>query len=577
MRKKQTAALAAIGLSLIGLLTSCASLTNRQDESDRYFTDQYHADLDYSEMAYERFDENAFREELDAVRALIDDPANADEVDRRMQDLEAEYLHANTMTSLAFIQVYRDVTDEAVADEYEYCENLMTELSDSWLQLMRDALASPCGDPIRERLTEEDLKFYSEYEDLPEEVFALSARETALINEYQVASSEEFTVSHEGQELTTDDAYDAYLSHELTYSEFSDIYDAIQAERNQVLGDIYIELVGVRKDIAKAMDYDNYVDYAYEKVYMRDYTKEDIRSYQDGVKKYIMPVYQSLNSRFYREMDSHILMTDYSGEAAFDTMEPYIAEMSEEMLEAFHYMREHHLYDTDVSDTKYGTAFTTMLSSYGAPFLFNNASGDVGDLSTAVHEFGHYNQYYWHPAASNERDLSYDLAEVHSQALELLFSEHYPRIFGRDSQVVTDSQLTDILYSIFTGSFHDELQQYVYSTDNVTREQINEEYNRLCEEYGIAPGEEWDWVEIPHTFEEPCYYISYSVSASGALAFWLEAQKDYEAAVDTYLRFTALSPDTSFQECFDIVGLDNPLTPEYLEMLADTLTEELDL
>ncbi len=577
MRKRLLSCLLTICLILPCLLTACSPDPGEQRQDDRFFADQYHTDLDYSQMEYEHLSDQAFLTELRAVRKLLDDPANAEAVDARLQELEEEYLRVNTMGTLAFIRVYQDVTDEEIADEYGYCENLLTEISDQWFQLMRDALNSPCGGLLEERLTEEDLSFYREYEDLPEEVFELSARETDLVNQYQVASSQEFTCAYEGRDLTVDEAYDAYRSGEISYRKFQGIYDSIQEERNRVLGDIYLELVEVRNLIAEAMGYDNYVDYAYAEVYNRDYTKEEIRPYLDGVKDYIMPVFQALEQRTYRESDAEILQEDYSGEKALDTVEPYLAEMSEEMLEAFHYMREHHFYDVEVSDTKYGTAFTTILMSYGAPYLFSNASGSVSDLSTLIHEFGHYNQYYWHPAASNERDLSYDLAEVHSQALELLFLHHYPRIFGEESDVVEDSQMTNILYSIFTGAFHDELQQFVYSTDHVTREQINEEYDRLCGEYGIAVGDEWDWVEIPHTFEDPCYYISYSVSAAGALAFWLDSQTDYPGAVEEYLEFTALSPAIDFQDSFQAVGMDNPLTPEYLEELADTLMEELEL
>ena len=172
-------------------------------------------------------------------------------------------------------------------------------------------------------------------------------------------------------------------------------------------------------------------------------------------------------------------------------------------------------------------------------------------------------------------------ADMGITARELLFSHFYPELFGQDGDAVLNYQLLTITGAIREGALHDELQQYVYATDNVTLEQINREYRRLCGEYGLVEADDpremlYDWAQVPHTFTSPCYYISYAVFAAGAFAFWLDAQEGtYFDALDDYLAFVALPADMSFQESFQALQMDSPLSETYLEELTGTLRTTL--
>ena len=195
-------------------------------------------------------------------------------------------------------------------------------------------------------------------------------------------------------------------------------------------------------------------------------------------------------------------------------IEPYIGQLSSEMAEAFAYMRSHGLYDADFSDTKAEAGFTTMLDAYGAPFYFNSPYGDLYDFSTAIHEFGHYNNFYWQKTGWNDGSKSLDIAEVHSQGLELLFTHFYKDIFEDEEAALTvqDYLMLNLSSALITGCLYDELQQYVYAEEDLTLEKINQEYCRLCKEYGLIPADDertelYSWYQVPHTFTSPCYII----------------------------------------------------------------------
>ena len=572
-------------LVLAMLLSACPIALAADDAGTRetsFFPQQPHADVDFADMAYERIDAGPLLEEMDGIRALLSDAASAAQVEERFDALMDQVMEMLTMHTLASIRQSQNVMDDAAADEVEYNAEVSGKVMDALNLLMKAILASPCGAFLETQLTEDDLAYYLSYEPMTEEALALETKEAALINEYYQAAAG-ITVSYNGEEWTDDGAYYAYLDGSITPEDYNAIAAAYAKKQNEVLGEIYLRMVDLRREIAAAHGYDNYADYAYES-YDRDYTQEDIRAFHKAVKEGgYQALCDDLSDLLSGEMDRNFFYSDYSGTEYLDVVEAYINRMSSEMAEAFAYMREHGLYDNGPGDYKDGSGFTTMLYSYGAPFFFDTPYGMLPDFTTIVHEFGHYNNFYWEGSGWNDLSTCLDLAEVHSQGLELLFSHWYGDIFGANGQSVLDYQLESLVSAIVDGALHDELQQYVYATENVTLEQINRKYRQLAGEYGLVPADDpreemVGWVSIHHTFTNPCYYISYAVSAAGAFSFWLEMQeKDYFDVVDEYLKLTALSPGMGFQECFAELGMDDPISSSYIAELAVALREAIDV
>ena len=574
-------------LVLAMLLSACpVALAAEEDAGTRetsFFPQQEHADVDYADMEYKHIEIEPILEEVSAIQALLTDAANAGNVEERFLAVMSQMMEMLTMYQLASIRQSANVMDEEAADELTYLSGAYSKLGDAVSLLIKAMLESPCGAFLKEELTEEDLEYYSEYEAMSEEELALSEKETALTTEYYQTSAG-ISVEYNGEEWTSDDAYYAYMSDLISYEDYDAISTAYVKEQNKVLGEIYLRMVALRKEIATASGYDNYTDYAYEMIYQRDYTQEDIRPFLQAVKEGgFYELYTDLVELSNNEMDYDVYVGDYTGEDTLDLVEGYIGQMSSEMAEAFDYMHRHGLYDIQADDYKDGSGFTTMLYSYGAPFFFNTPYGMLYDFTTMVHEFGHYNNYYWEGSGWNDPSSGHDLAEVHSQGLELLFTHWYEEIFEDNAQYVLDDLISNMVGSIFQGAIYDELQQYVYAEENLTLEKINQKYRQLAGEYGIVPADDprtemYSWCQIPHTFASPCYYISYAVSAAGALAFWLETQeKEYFDVVDEYLKFTALPADMGFQECFAQLGMDNPTSPDYLKELAQTLREVMEV
>ena len=107
--------------------------------------------------------------------------------------------------------------------------------------------------------------------------------------------------------------------------------------------------------------------------------------------------------------------------------------------------------------------------------------------------------------------------------------------------------------------------------------ELNELAYRLYNEYGLEtqPGakEIYSWVEIPHTYENPFYYISYATSAVNALDILSISQEDYREAVDTYMRLTALPMEIPYQQALEQVGLHNTFDADTLQFIGQGVAE----
>ncbi|MGN0346821.1 MAG: M3 family metallopeptidase, partial [Lachnospiraceae bacterium] len=322
-----------------------------------------------------------------------------------------------------------------------------------------------------------------------------------------------------------------------------------------------------------------YADYAYEEIYDRDYTPEDLVEYRRQVKEYVAPLSDELYNKLFDECyDEYKEMweQEVTEEQCLSALYDYLPEISEDMLVPLNYMVDHELYDISVDEAKAPGGYTSSITVYNAPFMFNCASGDYSDVNTVIHEFGHYNQMYYRSEDEwyyDSTDL--DLAEINSQGLELLYMDFSDEIFGEYADIMNYYNAFNQTYSTIEGCKEDAFQYAIYSEpEGMTLDKLNQLYYDMCEEYddlqlynsyylglyGILDSDcIYEWVEIPHTFQSPLYYISYSISMSAVEELRDVILEDREEGINIYLELAAAGAEKSFQETVESVGLNNPI------------------
>lgn len=553
--KKVCFSLAMAGMVVIQALPVSAQ-TQWYDDSDIV-----RADLNYEDMEYVGYDPAYAYTLIEEMRELSQEPGNEEQIrlDYDLMSVELDKMY--TQQALNEIRYYRDVNNEEYASIDTELQQIYREVVDQFLQAVRDVLGTDYREDLGNHIDNEEMvEEYLEYEDMTEELQALLDEENALEQQYDQASMAEYTATVKGKEWT-EESYNA-AAEDLTWRELVAINTALDKAKNEAICPIFLELVKNRNARAQIYGYDNYAEYAYTDLYNRDYTIEDIKSVYAAVKQYIVPALAEVEQYVYSGRLNDLLYMDYlTEEYVIDVVGRHMGDIDPALADVYQYMVDHHLYDIDYDPGKMNVGYTTMLYEYQEPFIFNTPDYSYYDLETMIHEFGHYNESF-HAGTNLVNDVTnMDVAEIHSQGLELLYLKYADEVYGEElgdsaRQVV----LYQILYSVIDGCLYDEFQNAVFSADHdLTAQEVNQLFRSLSEEYGYiyydSGDEAYDWVDVPHTFSSPMYYISYATSALAALDIWTIAREDRQAGIDKYMELTTYGLTTTYCELMEECGL----------------------
>lgn len=531
---------------------------------DSRFEEREHGTTPVADMKYvhpvnqEQFD--ALEEELLALCAAGGNPESAlDTFDKMYEIYENWYV----MNYIAMIRSHMDATDKYYQAELEYTDNLLSRYAERLRAAAAAIVDSPYNDYAREYWGPEYYdKIVSFYETSDEEL-ALYEKEMALISKYNEASVVETTIEYKGEELTDDQLFDLYLEEELSYEEYSELSLEIARTRNALLGGIFVELLAVREELGKYAEsagYENFLDFQYKNIFCREYSIDYAVSLCQNVKEVFAPLINKADMEVFDLGMYDYLYTEIPFEDTLSNVGAYVGKIAPELQESFQYMMEYEQYDFSAAPNKVSMSYSAEIPG-GVPFMYHIPADNYYDMSVIIHELGHYNQMYWVPSEKYWPELlSYDVGEVHSQGLELLFAEYYDEIYPEFGDKPSISALYNMCSSIPQTAFGGEFEAYVYTHPGLTLEEINRAAAEIFQSYGFEltdPESMNSWVDIPHFFLYPGYYISYTTSAITALEIWALSLEDREEAVDTYLDTVAMANDR-YYEMLDACGLTVP-------------------
>lgn len=525
-----------------------------------------HTDVTFSEMVYERPDIEGMQAQLDDLKDGILRGEPAPEMISAYRSLQERYAHADSMLSLAYLLYAFDVTQTFYRDEYAYLQSALSEL-DGDMQGASLALfesSSEAETLARESFGEDYVETILRAENFSEtSIQDLADQEEQLTLEYDNLSAT-FTLLDNGTHWTLGEIENDLT---LSYDEYYRLYDAYCAELNAQAGEIFLEQLDIRTQIAAQLGYDNYSDYCYES-YGRDYTPDEVRALHAAVKQYIAPVYIYVTDR---SDSTRLAEATFAEQDFLNELSAASADFSPLLDEPVQYLLRNDLYDFSFGENKMDSSFTTYVTDYRAPFIFTLWAGESTDIATVLHELGHFTSYYHNAAAGYAATDNLDLAEVDSQALVLLMTRYFSEFYGDYAQEAKTEVLLDAMYSLLSGCMEDEFQQDVYENPDMTLSEMNALYKRLAVEYGLDDVYGFtgtEWVLISHTFQTPLYYISYAVSIVPALELFELAQRDEEAAKDAYFDILMRDPYATLKELLEQIGLSSVFSNATINRIA---------
>lgn len=524
-----------------------------------------HAKTDFKDINYERPDTAKLDQKIEELMKIIPLKGKQKPVLNGYLEIMKESTNLDTMSSLANLHHDMDLSDTYYQSESQFLSDYYTSFDNKMTALTKAIMDSDYKDDFRNVWGDAFIERYEDNAKLNSpEIEELSKQETQLIQEYQTALTTAYRVSYDGQEYTLDEL-------DPTHEKYAEMFYVIYEQKNEACGEIYRKLVDIRMQIAKKLGYENYADYRYD-VLGYGFTKEQSSELHEKVLKELVPLYKSLREKYDESTKEAV---DRNVIATSDGM-PFLEEALKKefpkaMQEAFTYMKDYNLYYFNEGANMMRSAFSTFLSSYRAPFLFINTSSHK-DVSTLFHEFGHYANFYTSPASMWNIGQDLNLAEVHSQGLELLMQGYYKELYGEDAELMQYNSLIDILGNILQGCAEDEFQQAVYASPEMSLDDINQAHSDIYEKY-MGSQIYYQWVDISHNFEQPMYYISYATSAISALEIWSKAQDDREQGLKIYEDVSGYCFNAKYLDVLDKTGLSDPFTSDVVTKIHRALSE----
>ena len=383
-------------------------------------------------------------------------------------------------------------------------------------------------------------------------------------------------------------------------------YRKIQERRLQdkaALNELYNQLIQKRHQEAINAGFTNFRDYRFKELGRFDYTKADCFAFHEAVKLHILPlvniIYQQKKDKL--GIDS-LRPWDIDAEPeGTNALRPFKAseELINKSIDCFTKLRPffgdclkkmHELKHLDL-ESRMGKApggYNCPLAESGAPFIFMNASGQMNDVTTMVHEGGHaVHSFLAHPLAlTGFKEYPMEIAEVASMAMELFSMEHWDVFFSNKEELTRakEHQLERVITIFPWIAIIDKFQHWVYENPAHTVEQRTDKWNEILIEFqdsvidysGLENYRSNTWQRQLHLFEVPFYYIEYGIAQLGAIGLWKQFKKDEQKALDNYCTALSLGGTLTLPELYATAGLKFDFSPEQIEVLMEFVKEEME-
>ena len=474
------------------------------------------------------------------------------------------------------------------------------ELVGSWLSVQRAIYACATYRTIEHiNYAQGDDAAYDRYMYFYDIVAEASKWQESLYQDmYDSAYKDQFFQGYteeEIQKLINSKKPDAYYELEKKQEELLKGYrDLTDEEIQDNTADIYLALVKNYKEEAKLLGYDSYIDYAYKDIYEREYTPSEVTSFNGYVKDTVLPLMQNLKN--IREDKVNALTNEEKNrinsfhQANYNTMIADIKDYGTFIGDSYKNSLDFILKDGYIrlggDNANIDGAFTTYLfmESLDQPIIYFGPS--YQNTLTFIHEFGHYNNFMVNGAGA----MSYDLAETHSQANELLFLAWLSKNDASFTPNVVDvlhiDEVLDACRVIILATMVNDFEYRVYhSSDTLSTADFDTYYQEAGDALGgydtimdAVYGENKTtatayWKRV--VLDNPCYYISYAMSKIPSLEIYSYARNDLALARQKYKKTYTLENGLKLTEFLSV--LDNAELYSPFDSKAFDLIEALNI
>ena len=386
-----------------------------------------------------------------------------------------------------------------------------------------------------------------------------------------------------------------------TRKEASEAYYAYLSTIKDELEDIYDKLVKVRTKMAQKLGYKNYVELGYIRMNRFDYNQEDVAAYRKQINEIVTPMVEKIMRRQFKRVgisspkvyDMGVVFKDGNPiplgntQDKIESAKKMYKELSPETDFFFNYMADHHVLDLDAKPGKQSGGYMTYFPVYKIPFIFSNFNGTSGDVDVLTHEFGHSFQAYMarNITIPEYRSPTMESCEIDSMSMEFL-TEPWMNLFFDNPDKYRYRHLADSITFLPYGVTVDEFQHFVYEHPEATPAERDAYWHSLEEKYTpykvrcykgcdyMMGGHRW--LTQAHIFDNPFYYIDYTLAQVVAFEYFNLDRKNHALAWKRYLKICKLGGKYPFRTLVQKAGMKDPFAEGVVKKTVKPLMKVLE-
>ena len=464
-------------------------------------------------------------------------------------------------------------------------------LENKFLNELRDS-----GYPILARTIKNEFEIFRE-ENVP-----LNTQQTTLAQEFGAISGA-MTVEINGQELTLQQAADILQQPQREKREEAFIkINQRRKEDARQLGDLFIQLLNIRQQIAENAGFKNYRDYMFKALGRFDYTPEDCEDFHDSVASEVSPLLSQLMQERKKalgvdtlkpwdknvDIENREALKPFSSSKelldrtirVFNRLDPFLGRCLEVMRDLKHL-------DLDSRKGKAPGGYNYPLAETGVPFIFMNATSSLRDMITMLHEGGHaVHSFLTHELELNDfKHTPSEVAELASMSMELISMDYWDEYFKdkQELQRAKREHLEQIIVTLPWIAIIDKYQHWVYTHPKADEEEQTEAWLEIYDEFsddvtdwsGLEKFKKILWQKQLHLYEVPFYYIEYGIAQLGAIAIWKNFKEDKKKGLEGYLSALKLGYTKSIPEVYAAANIRFDFSRPYIHELISFVKAEL--
>jgi oligoendopeptidase F len=504
-----------------------------------------------------------------------------------------------------FIKMTCNTTDEEIKQRYDhFTSNILPQWSikDNELRIkLYNSPAFAALDDDKYLIVKRSVK--KRIELFKEENVPLQTKIGIRSREFdEIASS--LSVEYKGERMTLQKAAALLEDSDRTVREeiWRKIMEA-RLEKKAELDKLFDDLAELRGQVAKNAGYASFADFKFDALGRFDYTRKDCFDFHRAIEEVVKPQLvararvrqQNLGLEALRPWDLNV------DEQSKGALKPFIGtqdlidksirlfqKLDPVFASQFGLMRDMGYLDLESRMGKAPGGYNYSLAETGVPFIFMNAVGTQGDLTTMLHEIGHaVHSFATHFIKIGEfKHMPAEIAELASMSMELItldfLDEFYPD--SADLKRAKREQLIRPLTLLPWIAAIDAFQFWVYDHPGHSVEEREQAWKEIFLRFH-GDQVNWDgledvlknyWQKQGHVFDLPFYYIEYGIAQLGAIAVWRNYRLHQEKGLADYKHALALGYTRPIPEIYAAAGVKFEFSAAYIQELISFLVAEID-